>query len=661
MYRTRRVVVGVTLLLAACVGDAPFQPRGSEEAGPTPVGPPVGAAPPGEASAAVTLAACTHHWASGTSGAWFTAANWTPASVPAAGSTACIDAPGTYTVTMDPANDATPVNLGGLSVGGASGVQTLSVGGVGAAILNLTTGADVKASGVLSVSGMGGTVLTAPEISNAGTFQSTALCGGCGTPTVRANLTNSGTMRVSTSGLILDKANGAYSNTGTIDVLGLLTIPATSGNPSFVHQAGNITSTAANPNNGDFRMLAGTLTYKGGDALSTARGLVTLEGANLVFEQSPAGMATFSMLPSAGGNTFTGNIGATHTLRMPLVGGNPTMPSRTLTLVGNVSNAGTIEIQPVPSTNFPIVAGTGTLTNTGTVKVSGTGNDSSRIAINFVNRGTATFNGIHMRLDQPSITYTNEGTINGSGELLIDGATLTNQASGKIDIATRLINTAHLRGTGTNTMSLRVFSGSTVDPGFSPGVLTVGHLSDINGGVLNMELGGAAAGVGYDQIQAAGQTTLVGRHPARDDSEQFRGGEVRPGVRHHPPQLAGWNRPVRRRRGTDVRRWEGAQARVRKARDQARGYGRGPAGRHSDRSCRPHRRRQRGAVLRLPRAAADCQRDDHAEPRCAGDRFPGIPHLYPDGLGIAEGVHGNRGGRPGDRGCPYRQCEPHHQ
>jgi Bacterial Ig domain/Domain of unknown function DUF11 len=538
MYRTRRVVVGVTLLLAACVGDAPFQPRGSEEAGPTPVGSPVGAAPPGEASAAVTLAACTHHWASGTSGAWFTAANWAPASVPATGSTACIDTPGTYTVTMDPANDATPVNLGGLSVGGASGVQTLSVGGVGAAILNLTTGADVKASGVLSVSGMGGTVLTAPEISNAGTFQSTALCGGCGTPTVRANLTNSGTIRVSTSGLILDKANGAYSNTGTIDVLGLLTIPATSGNPSFVHQAGNITSTAANPNNGDFRMLAGTFTYKGGDALSTIRGLVTLEGANLVFEQSPAGTATFSMLPSAGGNTFTGNIGATHTVRMPLVGGAPTMASRTLTLVGNVTNAGTIEIQPSPGTNFPILAGTGSLTNTGTVSVAGTGNDSSRIAINFVNRGTATFNGIHLRLDQPSITYTNEGTINGTGELLIDGATLTNQSSGKMDIATRLINTAHLRGTGTNTMSLRVFSGSTVDPGFSPGVLTVGTLADINGGILNMELGGQAAGMQYDQIQATGQTTLVGgtlRVTTANNFEAGKCGQVFDIILHNSP------------------------------------------------------------------------------------------------------------------------------
>ena len=445
-------------------------------------------------------------------GAWFTAVNWTPASVPGAGSTACIDAAGTYTVTLDPSNDATPVDLDALSIGGgASGVQTLSLGGLGAAILNLTTGADVKTGGVLSVSGMGGTLLAAPAISNAGVLQSTALCGGCGTPTVRADLSNAGTLRVSTSGLTLDKTNGAYANTGTIDVLGVLTIPSTAGNPTLPPlESGSITSTAGNPNGGDFRDARRHVHVQGRRRPQHAPRPRDARRGESAFGQSPVGTAAFSMLPSPAGNTFTGNIGATHTLRMPTVGGTPTMTTRTLTLAGDVVNAGTIEIQASPGTSFPILAGTGTLTNTGTVVVTGTGGDSSRIAINLVNRGTLRANGHFMRLDQSGISYTNEGTIEGTGTLLVSGATLTNQSNGKLTIATRLINAAHLRGTGTNTTFLTVFSGSTVDPGFSPGVLTVGALSDINGGILNMELGGETAGSGYDQIQAAGQATLVG-------------------------------------------------------------------------------------------------------------------------------------------------------
>ena len=186
------------------------------------------------------------------------------------------------------------------------------------------------------------------------------------------------------------------------------------------------------------------------------------------------------------------------------------MSSRTLTLVGDVANAGTIEIQPSASTGFPILAGSGTLTNTGTLVITGTGGDSSRIAINLVNRGTVAS---QWSLHAPRPTHTEllqRGNDRGDRDADRLRINLTNQASGKLNITTRLINAAHLRGTGTNTTSLSVFSGSTVEPGFSPGVLTVGTLSDINGGILSMELGGTNAGLGYDQIQAIGQTTLVG-------------------------------------------------------------------------------------------------------------------------------------------------------
>ena len=59
---------------------------------------------------------CTVTWSSATSGSWHDDARWTPARVPNASDTACITAPGTYTVSLTSAS-ATAQNLviGGVS------------------------------------------------------------------------------------------------------------------------------------------------------------------------------------------------------------------------------------------------------------------------------------------------------------------------------------------------------------------------------------------------------------------------------------------------------------------------------------------------------------------------------------------------------------------
>jgi hypothetical protein len=509
MTRARRVLVGLTMLVAACTGDPMLEPDAGPPEALVPAAPGVLAAPAAPVPAALTLPACTHHWASAVSGTWFTAARWSPATVPGAGSTACIDAAGTYTVTLDPASDATPVNLDGIAVGGgASGTQTLALAGT-AAIVNLTAGMDIKSNGVFTVRGASGMVITAGAVANAGRLATLATCGGCGEATIRADLDNAGTLVVSGNGLRLDKVNGVYSNSGTIDIAGSLLIPASAGSPSFTQQAGSITSSGVNTNSAIFQMQGGTYTYNGGNTIVTARGLVVLEGVNLVFGPSPIGTATFSTMPSAAGNTFTGNIGATQTVRFRRTGGGTEIPTRTLTLVGDVRNDGVLEISP--GVSLPILAGTGTLTNKGTFRVVGNV-DSARVAINLLNEGTVDFTGAFLLLDQPGLSYINAGEIKGpiTWPMIVDGATLINQANGKLTKSTDLINGAHLRGTGTNTARLRVMSGSTVDPGFSPGTLTLGSLDIVSGGVLNIELGGETAGTGYDQIQVAGQSTVSG-------------------------------------------------------------------------------------------------------------------------------------------------------
>jgi hypothetical protein len=65
-------------------------------------------------------------------------------------------------------------------------------------------------------------------------------------------------------------------------------------------------------------------------------------------------------------------------------------------------------------------------------------------------------------------------------------------------------------GTGTITGSVRN-NGATFAPGFSPGKITVsGNFIQGANGTLNMEIGGAAPGTQYDQLQVSGTATLGG-------------------------------------------------------------------------------------------------------------------------------------------------------
>src|SRR5262245_52894622 len=106
MKTPRTAILGLALVATACLDGT------SDIIGPSPIGDAVAAIPP------TNNTACNVHWIAGT-GAWTTAANWNPAVVPGPTSSVCIDAAGTYTVTLDPAVDATPVDILALDIGGA--------------------------------------------------------------------------------------------------------------------------------------------------------------------------------------------------------------------------------------------------------------------------------------------------------------------------------------------------------------------------------------------------------------------------------------------------------------------------------------------------------------------------------------------------------------
>ena len=119
----------------------------------------------------------------------------------------------------------------------------------------------------------------------------------------------------------------------------------------------------------------------------------------------------------------------------------------------------------------------------------------------------------------------NPGTLNAANGLTLDfGGNVTGfgTVSTPNVLAKPLINNGHVTGTsaaqritlpgyvkGVGTFDNVNFTG-TFSPGLSPTILSVGSISLSDTSTLVMELGGTAAGSGYDQIQSSGTITFDG-------------------------------------------------------------------------------------------------------------------------------------------------------
>lgn len=99
--------------------------------GDDPTAPPRGGGVDSVATVSRVQAACTRHWSYGTDGVWSDVTRWNPAGVPDSTDVACIDAVGSYTVTVD----ASAIQVTGLVIGGRSVQATLASDGHGLAAL----------------------------------------------------------------------------------------------------------------------------------------------------------------------------------------------------------------------------------------------------------------------------------------------------------------------------------------------------------------------------------------------------------------------------------------------------------------------------------------------------------------------------------------------
>ncbi|HEX7516392.1 MAG TPA: hypothetical protein VF345_03805 [Chthoniobacterales bacterium] len=141
--------------------------------------------------------------------------------------------------------------------------------------------------------------------------------------------------------------------------------------------------------------------------------------------------------------------------------------------------------------------------------------------------GTFTNNGLMRAQNGGTLSFSGSGTFTNNGGTLqaLEGTTISGvggltfvQTSGTIDLAGGNmnfpsgvdLNGGQLIGNGTFTGPIRN-NGGIVGPGHSPGIIAVnGNYTQGTNGTLNIEIGGATAGTGYDQLQVSGTAALGG-------------------------------------------------------------------------------------------------------------------------------------------------------
>jgi len=276
-----------------------------------------------EFSMPIQAPAITRVWNNAAGGNWSVATNWTPDGVPGIGDDAQITLNGTYTVTLD-AN----AELGSLTLGGASGVPTLSIG---ASTLTLDGASTVNLNGALSQSGGAINGPGALTVDGAYNWFGGAMSG-VGTTTVNGTLTIGGGSVKSVNGRTLNTS-------GTTNWI-QATFSMQVGNGGVINNSGvwdcqtdramtNLGGTAAFNNAGTFK--------KSGASGQSAIGIPFNNSGSV---QALAGILQFTAgyTQAAGATTVNGGVIAS-TTTMNIDGG---IVSGSGTITANITSSGTM-------------------------------------------------------------------------------------------------------------------------------------------------------------------------------------------------------------------------------------------------------------------------------------------------------------------------------
>ena len=418
---------------------------------------------------------CTDTWTNTAGGDWATPTDWSEGTVPTISDVACITDAGTYTVTIA-ATDG-PQTVGGLTLGGTTGSQTLDIAataslsaygtttnGAGATIDNegtftvptnqtfdqdagTTSGNPISlATSNLDFTGSGASSFSAlsnygPAITgNLAADQSLAL-NSANTAYFTGPLTNAGTITAAGSGSEISVSGGTLTNTGTIEAepgnTGALVLSGTFDNQgsgadgiigdSSVTLQGTLTneglmtvatgttftSQGSLTNSTGTITNAGTITSDYNDSFSEGSGPITGNPVNLIENDLDLTGSGASSFVGADAIFVTGNVAADQSLALT--------SSNTFYFTGPLTNAGTIT---AAGSGSEISVSGGTLTNTGTIEAEPGNTGALVLSGTFDNQGSGA-DGI---IGDSSVTL--QGTLTNEGLMTVaTGTTFTSQGS----------------------------------------------------------------------------------------------------------------------------------------------------------------------------------------------------------------------------------------
>ncbi len=386
---------------------------------------------------------------------------------------------GASTLTLSGSNThsgAVNLTAGGLTLSGGSALGndsavTLS----GGTTLTVSTGETIG-----SLAGSGSVVLNAGLTSggdNTSTTYSGVISGssgltkvGSGTLTLTGNNVFSGPVTVSSGGLTLNRVGGALSDSSSVTV------------------ASGATLTISAAETIDALFGAGTV------ALGAQTLTVGVNGSNSNFSGVITGSGTLTQ-DGTGTLTLSGTNGAQ--------GWNTQIFDGTLS-IGSASNLGTGSVSL--SSGTLSIDTTTTLINA--ITLSGAGGTIAVASGQLVGL-SGTLGGTAGLSKAGSGTLTLSGSNNYSGSTTVSAGTLS--VTGSTASATTVASGATLAGNGTLGGNMTVQSGGTLSPGNSIGTLTVnGNLQMNAGSILAVEINGATAGTGYDQVLVNGTVDVTG-------------------------------------------------------------------------------------------------------------------------------------------------------
>jgi hypothetical protein len=472
-------------------------------------------------------------WINAAGGNWSVAANWSPARVPVKGDSVFITLGGTYIVTLDVSD-----TVAFLSVGGASGTQTLTASGH---TLGIDSAASLLPNGVLTLAGAtvtgGGTLVSGGAIvvnPGGSVINATVAISAGGSLTLNGN---NGFADVTTSGQLTN--SGTITLTGS-SWAGRLTAPSLANTPTGVVQvvAGVGSALTTTLNNQGAVQVDGPLTINGSSAAHQNSGTITLGAGSLTLTQSgttPSFTTTGSVVVGAGrvlqvnGGAFNyangspGGLAGLGTMNLSGVtfGLNPSFIQDTLTL--NLSNTtvngpGTLEVATGRTLTLTQSTLNAPLNNLGTVLAApGTnvlngavanqigallelnGNNGFAdvtVADGFVNDGTIELTGTswagRLTVTNGALVNNTAGTleaVGGVGNVLT--AALDNQGAVQVDapLTINKASAAHQNG-GTITLGAGnlTLTQSGTTPTFTTSgdvVLGAGRTWSVSGGVLS--------------------------------------------------------------------------------------------------------------------------------------------------------------------------------